>query len=147
METPAERLQWARRRAGYDDATSAARAFGWKVSTYLGHEAGDRVPKRDLARRYARAYRTRWEWLLEGEGSPDELNGDSGYQERLVVALEAALSMFLKVDRNECAALVESVVAIAKNPPTGTEHTDIRDNVRIGTQVAIRLFAETRRQG
>ena len=38
-------------------ATDAARAFGWKVSTYLGHENGDRNPSRDAAKRYAKAYK------------------------------------------------------------------------------------------
>jgi transcriptional regulator with XRE-family HTH domain len=72
-ETPAKRLQWARQHHGtYKKATEAARAFGWKISTYLGHENGDRNPGREAAKRYAKAFRIRWEWLLEGEGSPTE---------------------------------------------------------------------------
>ena len=71
LDTPAKRLRWARAQHGqYATATEAARAFGWKVSTYLGHENGDRTPSRDTAKRYARQYRVRWEWLLEGEGRP-----------------------------------------------------------------------------
>jgi len=66
-----DRLQWARRNHGrYKTATEAARAFGWTVSTYLGHENGDRSPSREAAKKYAKAYRVRWEWLLEGEGKP-----------------------------------------------------------------------------
>jgi phage repressor protein C with HTH and peptisase S24 domain len=66
-----DRLQWARKNHGrYKKATEAARAFGWKVSTYLGHENGDRSPSRETAKKYAKAYRVRWEWLLEGEGKP-----------------------------------------------------------------------------
>lgn len=39
-----ERLAWARRHHGaHRTATDAARAFGWPVSTYLGHENGDRI--------------------------------------------------------------------------------------------------------
>lgn len=73
LETPAERLQWARKQHGkYTTPTEAARAFGWKVSTYLGHENGDRNPGRESAKRYGRMYRVRWEWLLEGEGSPTD---------------------------------------------------------------------------
>ena len=48
----------------------AARSFGWTVSTYLGHENGDRTPSRAAAKRYGRAYRVRWEWLLDNEGPP-----------------------------------------------------------------------------
>lgn len=70
MRTSAERLQWARKRAGYETATEAARAFGWTVSTYLGHENGDRNPSRAASKRYGTAFKVRWEWLLEGEGQP-----------------------------------------------------------------------------
>jgi transcriptional regulator with XRE-family HTH domain len=74
LDSPAERLRWAREQHGkYSTPTEAARAFGWTVSTYLGHENGDRSPSRDAARRYARAYRVRWEWLLDNEGQP--ING------------------------------------------------------------------------
>jgi len=69
LETPAKRLQWARKNhAHYSNPTDAARAFGWTVSTYLGHENGDRNPSREAAKKYAKAYRVRWEWLLDGEG-------------------------------------------------------------------------------
>jgi phage repressor protein C with HTH and peptisase S24 domain len=71
MDSPAQRLRWARSRARYGSASDAARAYGWKVSTYLGHENGDRNPSREAAKRYAKAFKVRWEWLLEGEGRPD----------------------------------------------------------------------------
>ena len=68
-DTVAKRLQWARKnRSHYKTATEAARAFGWPVSTYLGHENGDRIPSRPTAKKYAARYKVRWEWLLEGEG-------------------------------------------------------------------------------
>jgi transcriptional regulator with XRE-family HTH domain len=70
LDSPHQRLRWARQQHGsYKTPTEAARAFGWTVSTYLGHENGDRVPSRAAAKRYARAYRVRWEWLLDNEGS------------------------------------------------------------------------------
>lgn len=70
MERIADRLKWARERQGFETATDAARARGWTVSTYLGHENGDRNPSRKLAQKYAKAFRIRWEWLLEGQGTP-----------------------------------------------------------------------------
>jgi SOS-response transcriptional repressor LexA len=71
LQTSGERLQWARRHHGlYSNPTDAARAFGWTVSTYLGHENGDRNPSREAAKKYAKAYKVRWEWLLDGEGPP-----------------------------------------------------------------------------
>lgn len=70
MNSASERLKWARKRAGYDRATEAARGFGWTISTYLGHENGDRALTLEAAKRYARSLKVRWEWLLEGEGAP-----------------------------------------------------------------------------
>ena len=71
MKTPGERLIWARlNRTDFTSGTDAARAFGWTVSTYLGHENGDRNPSRAAAERYAARYGVRWEWLLTGQGNP-----------------------------------------------------------------------------
>ena len=76
LDTPAKRLKWARERDGrYKTATEAARAFGWTISTYLGHENEDRSPSRAMARKYAKSYKVRWEWLLEGEGQPTAKTG------------------------------------------------------------------------
>lgn len=70
MDTPGKRLKWAREQnTRFETATEAAQAFGWKVSTYLGHENGDRIPSRKNAIKYARAYKVRWEWILEGDGA------------------------------------------------------------------------------
>lgn len=74
METIADRLRWARKRQGYETPTDAARTRGWTVSTYLGHENGDRNPSRPTAQKYAKAFRVRWEWLLEGQGAPHAID-------------------------------------------------------------------------
>jgi transcriptional regulator with XRE-family HTH domain len=92
LDSPDARLRWARQQHGqYPTPTDAAKAFGWTVSTYLGHENGDRNPSRDAAKRYARAYRVRWEWLLEGEGNPT--TGKSAG--RLVGSVDAGSHVFL----------------------------------------------------
>ena len=71
MREISDRLRWAREhRSGYSKPTEAAIAFGWTVSTYLGHENGDRKPSREKAMQYAKAYKIRWAWLLEGHGAP-----------------------------------------------------------------------------
>lgn len=74
MDTPASRLRWSRQRADHETATAAARAFGWPIPTYLGHENGDRNPSRQAAQKYAKAFRVRWEWILTGEGFPTATN-------------------------------------------------------------------------
>lgn len=68
MQTPEQRLQIARERAGYASATDAARAFGWNENTYRSHENGARGLKGSIAERYAKAFRVSAAWLLTGEG-------------------------------------------------------------------------------
>lgn len=75
MDSFAKRLRWAREQhgvyKGHGAPTAAAEAFGWKVSTYLGHENGDRTGARAATvKKYAKAYKVDWQWLLYGTGSP-----------------------------------------------------------------------------
>jgi phage repressor protein C with HTH and peptisase S24 domain len=87
MEDPAvdlglaQRLKEARKRAGFADATTAAKHFRWVVPTYLGHENGSRRFGLERARVYARAFNANPAWLLTGEGSPQSTVGIpiSGY--------------------------------------------------------------------
>lgn len=73
MDTPGERLKWARlNRTNFLTPTDAARAYGWTQSTYLGHENGDRIPSRRAAMKYAAAYRVDWHWILEGGPEPED---------------------------------------------------------------------------
>lgn len=67
MMTPADRLRTARLAAGFGSATDAAKAFGWTVSTYLGHENGSRGLPVDAAQRYGRAFKVAWQFLISGE--------------------------------------------------------------------------------
>lgn len=79
LESPAERLKWARKnRSGFATATDAAKAFGWTVPTYLGHENGDRIPSRKAAIKYATAYKVPWAWLLEGGPLPGSRQQNAG---------------------------------------------------------------------
>nr|WP_300379580.1 helix-turn-helix transcriptional regulator [Henriciella sp.] len=68
MNELADRLREARQAAGYGSAQDACEAFGWKYSTYAGHENGARGIRGDMLKRYAKAYRVTVEWLLTGEG-------------------------------------------------------------------------------
>lgn len=67
MSAPHERLQQAREERGYATGTAAAEAFGWPISTYLGHENGSRGLRADAARRYAAALGADPAWLLLGD--------------------------------------------------------------------------------
>ena len=68
MSEPYERLQEARARAGFANATDAARAFGWNENTYRSHENGERGLKPSVAERYAAALKVSAGYLLTGEG-------------------------------------------------------------------------------
>lgn len=67
MMEPKDRLREARLKAGFHNATDAARAYNLGVSTYISHENGARGLKPDVAERYAKAFRTSPEWLLYGK--------------------------------------------------------------------------------
>lgn len=69
LEEPNDRLKWARQQAYPDieDATAAAKRFGWNVSTYLSHENGNRGLTRKSALKYGRRYRVAPEWIMFGD--------------------------------------------------------------------------------
>ena len=69
MESPEERLRYAREQMGFATATEALERFGWTKSTYFGHENGSRGLTRHAAKRYAKAYKVSIDWLLTGVGA------------------------------------------------------------------------------
>ncbi len=71
-----ERLKKAREHAGYGSASSAAKALGIAVSTYLSHENDSRDFDADYAKRYARRYNVSAEWLLWGEGEMSQVRNE-----------------------------------------------------------------------
>lgn len=63
-----ERLQQARKKAGYESVSAAARALGVSLYTYTQHENGTRGIRNDVAKRYAAFFRVDEGWLLTGKG-------------------------------------------------------------------------------
>lgn len=63
---PAQRLKASRLRRGFSSAEKAARAFGWKPSTYRAHENGQNKLSKKAAERYAAAFQVPPDWLLFG---------------------------------------------------------------------------------
>lgn len=74
MGEPWERLQQARRKAGFEQAVDAARAYGWSETTYTSHENGTRGLRPDVAARYAKAFKVSPEWLLYERGRQAQKN-------------------------------------------------------------------------
>jgi hypothetical protein len=78
MTDPAERLKIARLRAGFDTAKEAAESLGFPVSTYIGHENGNRGYPAKRAFTYARKFKVSEQWLLYGTGkAPGTDNTDT----------------------------------------------------------------------
>lgn len=69
-----ERVKWARSRR-YPSATAAAAALGMEAGTYRCYERGPDSAKSipleyKHAKAFAREFKVRWEWLLDGLGDP-----------------------------------------------------------------------------
>lgn len=69
MSQVALRLRTAREKAGFENATEAAKRFDWRPPTYLAHENGSRGVNVETAKEYARAFRVSADWLLFGTES------------------------------------------------------------------------------
>src|SRR5215510_5928309 len=70
MNNIARRIKQARR-VRYDTATKAAEKIGLNPNTYRSIEKGTRAPSRDMIVAIAKAYSVSIEWLLTGQGDPD----------------------------------------------------------------------------
>ncbi|WP_167693105.1 XRE family transcriptional regulator [Sphingomonas azotifigens] len=70
LDSPAERLKWARKRAGFDDAAQFARAAKINPTTYRAYENGQNGFARQ-ATIFARLSGVSVEWLLGGGSMPD----------------------------------------------------------------------------
>lgn len=73
LELP-ERVKWARARR-FESAAAAAAALGMKEGTYRCYERGPESAKfipldYKYAKVFAREFKVRWEWLLDGLGDP-----------------------------------------------------------------------------
>ena len=69
-----DRVKWARQRR-FESAAAAAELLGMKEGTYRCYERGPDSAKfirldYAHARRFAREFKLRWEWLLDGAGEP-----------------------------------------------------------------------------
>lgn len=91
---PHSRLRLARKDAGFNEATEAAKAFGWNPVTYLSHENGTRGLRPSIAERYARAFRVPAEWLLYGKGISTKKRVEDGKTAPLVGYVSAGTAHF-----------------------------------------------------
>lgn len=80
-----DRLKAARKRAGFDSAADAARAYGWTESAYRHHENGTRGFGPDSAKKYGRAFKVKPGWLLGIEQVKDDPYIPPLEDDRLVV--------------------------------------------------------------
>lgn len=64
----ANRLQAARKQAGFRSGRAAALHFGWSAATYCAHETATRYLHDETAKIYASAFKVNDQWLLRGIG-------------------------------------------------------------------------------
>ncbi len=80
MDTPAKRLKDARAKAGFKTAKAGAERMALPYPTYAAHENGSRGILPEEAARYAKAFKTRPEWILYGEVGPEPIAGTEAPQ-------------------------------------------------------------------
>lgn len=120
MDTPAERLLWARKRAGFNRATEAARSLAVPEQTYLAHENGSRGIRSAAGALYARRYRVNFNWLMTGDGKPSD-------RERVpIVSYVGAGAEVYPVDDNAQISGLDAVDA----PTGGTDGDCVAARVR-----------------
>lgn len=130
MQEPFERLQYARRKADYANATAAAVAFGWNVNTYRSHENGGRGFNPSRAARYAKAFHTSASWLLTGEGAGPQ-NATVGLPSQITIDPEDLRKIVALVLRSQGSAartasdLADTVVACLSEPPLEALQQDV----------------------
>lgn len=146
MTTMHDRLRSARIKAGFDSAAAAARAFGWPISTYAGHENGQRGFTPAVAERYADAFKVSVEWLTYGSGTPRRQSGPpaslpNGFAEPAAIPLTAPESLSLRAFRSR----------ISKDPaPDATPYRIASDHPHLGLfadDIALVDLKGTARQG
>lgn len=71
VTTIGKRLKRAREAAGYSRVVDAIKAFGWSQQ-YYQHENDTTPPSKDALVSYSRGFNVRLEWLMTGNGSPNE---------------------------------------------------------------------------
>lgn len=64
----ANRLQAARKQAGFKSGRAAALHFGWSAATYCAHETATRYLHDETAKIYAAAFKVNAQWLLRAIG-------------------------------------------------------------------------------
>jgi transcriptional regulator with XRE-family HTH domain len=109
MDSISDRLRAARIKAGYETSSDAARAFGWTISTYAGHENGSRGIRENAARRYAAAFNVSVEWLSYGTGAPKGRNtppssSPSGFSEPAAEPLPENKSLTIRAFQKKVAS-------------------------------------------
>ncbi|WP_288430234.1 helix-turn-helix transcriptional regulator [uncultured Agrobacterium sp.] len=68
----ADRLKWARERAGFRGPKSVAEAIDINVNNYKAHESGRNGFGIADAKRYAKTFGVNLNWLQFGQGEPDD---------------------------------------------------------------------------
>ena len=144
MDGASDRLQTARRAAGYADATAAARAFNWNKNTYRSHENNIRGLKPNVAERYAKAFRVAVGWLLTGDGVGPATSVDAKPRTTMVdlADLRAIVALLLRTQGTEAQLagdLADTVVDCLSSPPLSAVGGDLVKSAEVRLELQARL--------
>ena len=137
-------MQYARRKAGFADATAAANAFGINENTYRSHENGARGLKAGTAKRYAKVFHTSAAWLLTGEG-----DGPTDVTRSLTVDpadLRKIVSLLLRAQNTEqrlADELADTVVECLSEPPLAALDQDVVRSFQVRLELQSRQYERT----
>jgi hypothetical protein len=100
METIGQRLEKARKAAGFPTPDDAVQSLGMKYPTYIAHENGTGGFRVQSAVIYARKFKVSLDWLLTGKGKgPGEVDE----------ALDDLLASWAKLTHDEKANIQNTV--------------------------------------
>ena len=140
MSETNERLRKARIAAGYESASDAARAFGWTVSTYLGHENGDRPISKKAGVKYAKALKIDPLSILY-EAPPKCQVSEAGRPDiPRLIAMVAWLLVWRGLPEDESENLAKAVVEYACKPLGPGEAEPTKAELRGEVRTLIRLY-------
>ncbi len=96
LTTIGGRLRWAREKAHFTSARSAATANDWNENTYKSHEQGLRQAeglKKQYVERYCRAFHVNPLWLMTGKGPAKRDAAEAAWQEMTPEERERAIRL------------------------------------------------------
>lgn len=129
-ERPCDRLKAARIRAGFTSAMGAAKAMGWKPSTYASHENASAAIRPFWAALYGQAFDVSPKWILTGR---DDGEGFGDRDIRISSLARSAINLDPKPHRRPHSIVMRATA--------GDPRVDLEITARVPMEVATKVMA------